>query len=404
MTRPKNRFVENLFLKGVVAVVSLATSICFARIFTAEEYGWLITYRSGLQVLVAVILFGTNLNLVRAIASNGIDKRIVVEVFQSVRFRWTWVLVIIGLAVTCSLLPKESLLIGLVAFAMVVNSVYQAIYVGNSEVKKSIVRQELIPLILSSAAFIALVLTCNASTLWFFPVTGLFYAINEYFNWREVEVENGNHELKLFDSRTQVTTGVGEMVEVLTLQIGIIFVAQYFELKDVPEYAIPFRLVTMTNLVLVTMATTFSPRIAKHYSQGKSLKEPTRVVFVVGLFLALAFLVVIYCVGDLILGLWNLSGTAANEILRILAIGQAVNIGTSISGMILLMAGGVQRHLQINIVNLFVISAGLGCLVIFDVVDIVAIAWIFCLAQVATNVLRLIFARKIILTAGKVDV
>ena len=136
-------------------------------------------------------------------------------------------------------------------------------------------------------------------------------------------------------------------MSIVMLQTDTLMLGAMLTTEEVGIYSIAMKLALLTSLVLVVSNAIVAPKISELYVQGKvqEMLLMVRKVITVLLFSGVIILVGFIFFGEVLLGLWGVSGFS--DLLVVLAFGQFINLATGPVGHLLMMTEYAVLHSKV---------------------------------------------------------
>jgi O-antigen/teichoic acid export membrane protein len=147
------------------------------------------------------------------------------------------------------------------------------------------------------------------------------------------------------------------VIDMLIRQLPLLIGASFISPREIAYISICIRIAGLTSFVLMAVNMVLAPKLSSLYSKKDSelIEELCKKMTLFMLLLAIPLLIVMLFFPYYILLLFGAEYTNAENILRILALGQFINVATGSVGVLLVMSGNQKDFLKMKLFNFLIL-------------------------------------------------
>ncbi len=333
------------------ALAAFIATFCIARVLGAEESGYYFLAFSIVSVLAAISRGGMDNTVIRFI---GADPQQARGIYRKAIALAAILSVAVALAVTFSaeyfstnVLNKP--LLAPVLHSMALGTLGLGIFTLAANALQGLRRVAASIFILNIAINLALVVAVSAlgittaSTLaWGYSISSLLIAaLGSVLFWRHTPTQTDFS----VSWRTLFASAVPLWAVTIMSQLvqwsGQFVAGAYLPSTDVAQLAVAQRTAMLTSFVLIAINLVVAPRFAAFYKNGEleALSALAKKSVIMTSLLALPIVALMMLIPSFIMGFFGLEFVSGATLLRVLAIGQFINVITGSVGFLLIMSG-----------------------------------------------------------------
>lgn len=402
-----SQYVQSMVVKVLGAVLSFGTTLMIARLSGARVSGEYALAVQTVQTGSVIALFGNDQLLVRRMAGDLADGRedlARAALTHAIKLVCTLaILVCLGLvalspfAASLGTSPKTLIAstLGLVSFAMlglIVATMRAIDKVVLSQFFYGVVHSAIIVTVLGAIALAGHPLTVATIVLTYVmalaatALIGGFIVELDIRHWPRTK--GGKAKYKAISSGF---IGGTLIIHMLTGWLGMTVIARMVGMADLGAFRVCNQLITVLTMIFTTVDSVVSPHFARAFRTGdtaQTTRRYLRSVQILGLFAGPPILALMIFPHQ-ILAIFGPYFVVATDALRILVLGQLVNVATGPVGSYLIMAGKERINFRLALVGLVITLVLLVSLT--PRFGLVGVAWAVTASGILRNLVGLVF-------------